>query len=187
MLGTQIALKGDLLNPTYELYVLSPQKENPMPQHTEDDHFDKQELINALRQILNKGTAGTQEEICKALEEEGFPVNQSKISRLLRKVGAIKVNDAGGHFTYHLPLDPAPPVTNCPINNLVVEVVANEHTVVMHTSPGSASLIARILDHHRMQLGILGTVAGDDTIFVSPASIEDLAGVVSKIKELVSI
>ena len=50
----------------------------------------------ALRQLLQEGTVGTYEEICKALERQGFVVNQPKISRLLHKIGAIKVVNQEG-------------------------------------------------------------------------------------------
>ena len=53
---------------------------------------------------------------------------------------------------------------------LLIDIEANESMIVLHTSPGSASLVARHLDSMRSSLDILGTIAGDDTIFIAPTS-----------------
>ena len=47
------------------------------------------DLLQALRLLLKSRKASTQESICENLEKQGFAVNQSKISRMLRKIGAI--------------------------------------------------------------------------------------------------
>ena len=61
------------------------------------------DLLNTLRDLLAEKTVGTQEEIRGALHRRGFEVNQSKISRTLRKIGAIKTVDENGQTTYSLP------------------------------------------------------------------------------------
>ncbi|SUI40243.1 Arginine repressor [Serratia marcescens] len=60
------------------------------------------------------------------------------------------------------------PTTTSPLKNLVLDVDHNDAVVVIHTSPGAAQLIARLLDSLGKSQGILGTIAGDDTIFVTP-------------------
>ena len=57
-----------------------------------------------------------------------------------------------------------------PLKNLVLDIDYNDAVVVIHTSPGAAQLIARLLDSLGKAEGILGTIAGDDTIFTTPAN-----------------
>lgn len=139
-------------------------------------------LIEALRTILQEGEARTQETLCSVLEAEGFEVNQSKISRLLRKIGAVKIVNPKGQTIYSLPKEPAPPSMHTVLRDLILDVVANETLIVIFTSPGSASMIARILDHMQMKTEILGTIAGDDTIFVAPKSITEIKKLTEEIE-----
>ena len=66
---------------------------------------------------------------------------------------------------------------------LFKEIEANESMIVLHTTPGSASLLARHLDTSRRAIGILGTIAGDDTIFVVPASTKKITTVIRNMKQ----
>jgi len=143
-----------------------------------------QSLDDALRALLMGRKASTQEEICAALEKQGYDINQSKASRLLRKIGAIKVINEQGQTVYSLAREPAPPLMNTPIRNLIIDIVSNETLVVITTSPGSASMVARVLDYYQITTGILGTIAGDDTIFVAPKSIKDIHKLREEIKGL---
>jgi len=126
-------------------------------------------ILDDLRQVLLHGGNTTQEAIVLALESKGHKVNQSKISRLLRKINAIKTKNDQGNMVYCLPHDAEAPPINASLGELVVDIVANEHMIVIKTSPGAASLIARVIDHKKCQ--VLGTIAGDDAIFVAPESI----------------
>jgi transcriptional regulator of arginine metabolism len=143
-----------------------------------------QPLTDALRTLLMGRKANTQEDICSVLEKQGYEINQSKASRLLRKIGAIKVVNSRGQTVYSLPREPAPPSMNTPIRELILDVVSNETLVVIYTSPGSASMVARVLDYNQITTEILGTIAGDDTIFVAPKSIKDIHKLTEEIKGL---
>ena len=137
-------------------------------------------ILDDLRNLLLHGASATQETMCSALLAKGHRVNQSKMSRLLRKINAIKFKNEQGEMVYHLPHDATPPSINTALSELVIDIVANETTIIISTSPGSASLIARILDHKKCQ--ILGTIAGDDAIFVAPESIHTLEQTLGLIK-----
>ena len=69
------------------------------------------------------------------------------------------------------------PVANS-MKDLVTDVQSNGVMIIIHTSPGSASLVARHLDSRVHGGGgeILGTIAGDDTIFVAPSDVKKIAG-----------
>lgn len=99
-------------------------------------------------------------------------------------MGAIKVVNAKGQTIYSLAREPAPPSMDTPIRDLILDIVANEALVVIFTSPGSASMVARVLDYNQITTQILGTIAGDDTIFVAPKSTKEIRKLVEEIKGL---
>ncbi len=144
------------------------------------------DLISVLKDLLVHSKAGTQEEIKQLLQQQGFDVNQSKISRLLRQIGAVKTTNEHKQIVYSLPREPAPPSTQSQLIQLIIDVVANETLIIIHTNPGSAGLIGRLLDHNQKELGILGTVAGDDTIFVVPKSTRQIQQTLRAIKKHLS-
>ncbi|HEU5281519.1 MAG TPA: ArgR family transcriptional regulator [Gammaproteobacteria bacterium] len=141
------------------------------------------DLLSTLKSILQTGSAHTQEDIIAALRKRGFDVNQSKISRLLRKIGAVKMANESGQIIYTLPRDPAPISAKHILSYLVMDVLHNESLIIIYTNPGSASVIARLMDHKMKELGIIGTVAGDDTIFAAPHSIKHIARIAKSIKD----
>jgi transcriptional regulator of arginine metabolism len=124
-----------------------------------------------LRQLLSSGAAGTQDELREHLEKQGYAVTQSTISRDLRRLGAIKMIDDEGRTVYRFPSDGAvtAPLGRTALGDLIRDIVTNGMIIVVKTTSGSAPLIAAHIDHYRPG-GILGTIAGDDTIFIAPAS-----------------
>lgn len=138
-------------------------------------------LLNDLKKLLLEDGNGTQESICAALEAKGHQVNQSKVSRLLRKINAIKSKNAAGDMVYCLPHDAEAPPVSSALSELVLDIQSNENMIVIQTSPGAASLIARVIDHKKCQ--VLGTIAGDDTIFVAPNAVASLQHTLQLIKD----
>lgn len=151
----------------------------------EQTRNETQERQMVLRQLIREGEASTQEELCASLRKKDFDVTQSTVSRDLRRIGAIKVTNAEGEIVYRLPEDHSTStrVLNNDLGGLLMEIQSNESMIVLHTTPGSASLVARSLDAVRSQIGILGTIAGDDAIFVVPATTKKIGAVIKKIKE----
>lgn len=146
---------------------------------------DVQERLTALTELLRMGETSTQDELCRSLKQKKFKVTQSTISRDLRRVGAIKTTNPAGEIVYRLPeIQKALPLTvSDTLGTLLVDITANENMVVIHTTPGSASLVARHLDSLRSELGILGTIAGDDTIFIAPLKVKNLSNMIEQIRE----
>jgi transcriptional regulator of arginine metabolism len=122
--------------------------------------------LTALRELLKKGSLSTQDDLRRKLEKMHFAVTQSTISRDLRRIGAIRVIDAEGRVVYRLPdQEPLPPGMDI-AKNMVKSIQPASSIVVIHTAPGTASLVARYLDMHK-PAGSIGTIAGDDTVFVA--------------------
>lgn len=126
------------------------------------------ERLGVLRNLLKEGTLSTQDELCEKLKRKGLSVTQSTVSRDLRKVGAVKVLDAEGRTVYRLSDEEFEPVNvSSPLSTHIHSVDYNDSLVVVRTTAGSASLVARNLDRIRPS-EIMGTIAGDDTIFIAP-------------------
>jgi transcriptional regulator of arginine metabolism len=155
-----------------------------MPIDKKEQKNPQFKLIEDLKKLLVDGKVTTQEDICSALEALGHPINQSKASRLLRKVGAVKSKNEQGQVVYRLPREPAPPTISSHISDLVIDVVANETQIIVNTSPGAAQLVARIIDYHKHAIKVLGTIAGDDTILITPLSIKKINNSIDAIKKL---
>ncbi len=146
---------------------------------------DTQKRLFVLRQLIREGFAYTQEEICKALKQKKFEVTQSTVSRDLRRIGAIKTVNEENEIIYRLPEfnNVSSFRLTQDLSGLIVDIESNETTIVVHTSPGSASLVATHIDSLKSSMGILGTIAGDDAIFIIPSSIKKISMVIRKIKE----
>lgn len=143
-------------------------------------------MLDDLKKLLLEGSASTQEDIKQHLTKLGYEVNQAKISRLVRKLGAIKTSNEYGQVVYCLPKEPAPPQAKSVLSHLIIDIECNESLIVIHTSPGSASLFARVIDHNLSKLGVLGTVAGDDTILVVPKSAKNILTTLADIHSLLT-
>lgn len=142
----------------------------------------KDQLVHTIKELLQKDFVETQEDIRHALNLKGLAANQAMISRILRKLGAIKMQE-GERVTYRLPIEFNSIIPQHSLSQLILQIIHNETMIVISTTPGSAQLVARMLDQ-RKQLGILGTVAGDDTIFIAPESIKEVKSIYQKITKL---
>lgn len=121
----------------------------------------------AVARILRARRIGTQEELLDALAREGFRATQATLSRDLTRLGARRVSGADGAF-YEVD-GAAGEDGHAALRGLAVAVDANASLVVVRTAAGAASAVARAVDDARLP-EVLGTIAGDDTIFVAPAA-----------------
>ncbi|HUP56022.1 MAG TPA: hypothetical protein VM598_01120 [Bdellovibrionota bacterium] len=137
--------------------------------------------LDALRDLLSKGKLSTQDELREELESKKFAVTQSTISRDLRRIGAVKAVDPDGRTVYRLSAEPSVPVSGGSLRDLIKDIQTNGAIIVIHTIPGSASLVAVHLDRFKPG-GILGTIAGEDTIFVAPASLREIRSTIGAIE-----
>lgn len=134
----------------------------------------KPDIYDDLRQLILSKEFSSQNDICGTLESLGYIASQSKVNRMLKKIGAIKVKNEKNTLVYKIPNEPAPPIMTDNISSLVIKIDANEVMVVIDTAPGAAQLVARTLDYNKNGFEIIGIVAGDDTIFVVPSSVKNI-------------
>ena len=143
------------------------------------------ELMDFFKSLLNKEHLSSQSEIVDALIEAGFDhINQSKVSRMLSKSGAVRTRNATGEMVYCLPAELGMPTAKSPLKQLVLDIEHNDVMVIIRTSPGAAQLIARLLDSLSKSDGVLGTIAGDDTIFIAPTDVTQIKQTINKLEAL---
>ncbi len=142
-------------------------------------------LMTAFKDLLAQEKFSSQVEIVNALQDLGFSsINQSKVSRMLSKFGAVRTRNTRMEMVYCLPNELSVPNTSSPLKNLVLDIDYNALLIVIKTSPGAAQLIARLLDSVGKTDGILGTIAGDDTIFVTPTLNTPIKQLIANIQQL---
>ncbi len=136
----------------------------------------KAERLRDLHGLLHEGRAASQDDLVRGLRSAGHEVTQATVSRDLRAVGAKKVR-MGGEAAYRLPDDvPSAAEGELSARNLArvlaefaVEIRPAGSLVIVSTPPGHAGAVGRALD--LAPVGeVMGTIAGDDTIFVATAN-----------------
>ena len=136
---------------------------------------------------MNQEQFGSQGDIVEALKSQGFDnISQSKVSRLLSKFGAVRTRNARQDMVYCLPAELGVPTAKSPLRQLVIDIEHNDVMIIIRTSPGAAQLIARLLDSLSKSDGVLGTIAGDDTIFIAPTDVSKITSTISKLEVLFS-
>lgn len=148
----------------------------------------KQEtLIQAFKELLKQEQFGSQGDIVDALKSQGFDnISQSKVSRMLNKFGAVRTRNVKQEMVYCLPAELGVPTAKSPLKQLVLDIEHNNVMIIIRTSPGAAQLIARLLDSLSKNDGVLGTIAGDDTIFIAPTDVSKIQKTIIKLEQLFS-
>ncbi len=153
--------------------------------------MSKVQRQQAISRLIEQHSVTNQPQLVDLLGEEGIAATQATVSRDLDDLGAIKVRVPGGHTVYAVP--EFVPERVAPLEQLrrvmgewVAEVTSSGNLVVVRTPPGCAHVVASALDRGGID-GLLGTVAGDDTMLcvaaesvggiALAATLRDLAGI----------
>jgi transcriptional regulator of arginine metabolism len=116
----------------------------------------------------------SQGQLVELLAADGVLATQATVSRDLEELGAVKVRVAGGETVYAIPelaherVAPEDALRRV-LGDWLADVSSSANLVVVRTPPGSAHVVGSALDRAGLP-GVLGTVAGDDTILVVTAS-----------------
>ena len=123
----------------------------------------------ALRALLSEQVISSQAQLARLLAGQGFRVTQATVSRDLRAVGAVKTRLADGTMRYMWDSAPQAPnareVLAITLATYAKSVMPSGNLVVVKTPPGAAHVVAAAIDDSALD-GILGTVAGDDTMLI---------------------
>jgi transcriptional regulator of arginine metabolism len=128
----------------------------------------KDQRQRAIADLIRSDALASQDELAERLAGLGFAVTQATISRDLDQIGAVKVRRSG-RVSYSLPDQmPAPAAARlgAVFRDWVRSIDLAANLVVLKTPPGSAHLVGVVLDQSEFT-EIVGTICGDDTIFVA--------------------
>jgi transcriptional regulator of arginine metabolism len=128
--------------------------------------------------VLATHQVRSQTELAELLAQAGVAVTQATLSRDLVELDAVKIRTASGSLVYAVPAEggdrrprmaPESSASGARLARLAGELlVSADHSgnlVVLRTPPGAAQLLASALDKNELA-GVLGTIAGDDTVLV---------------------
>ena len=138
----------------------------------------KQQRQQLIARMIDQRAISSQQQLQEMLREHGIEATQATVSRDLEELGAVKIRLAGGETAYAIA--EYAPARVAPTDQLrrvmsewVAEVSSSGNLVVLRTPPGCAHVVASALDRSGLD-GLLGTVAGDDTILC--VATEDTGG-----------
>lgn len=136
--------------------------------------MQKEQRQSSILKLIATKKIGRQEELAELLERKKFNVTQSSVSRDLDELGIIKV----GGF-YALPQKPK----NAVAFGLLKLETAGENLIAAKCESGLASAVAVRIDAANIN-EIVGTIAGDDTIFIAVKDRDDQKTVIKKVWEV---
>lgn len=133
---------------------------------------EKKNRLETLRMIISSCELGSQDELLEALQNEGFKLTQATLSRDLKQLKVAKAATMNGNYVYVLPNVTMYKRVSTPTQVKEMMQVPGFLSInfsgnmgVIKTRPGYASSIAYNIDNSDIPQ-IIGTIAGDDTIFI---------------------
>lgn len=151
------------------------------------DDKTKQSRQQLIRELIKETTVRSQDDLLALLRENGIITTQATLSRDLRELKVAKITDSDGykyvlsHNTVgQVPLRSVASSSIVP-GNLTVEI--SGQMCVLHTMPGYAGAVAATLDAMQLR-GVMGTLAGDDTILIILRSDADKIYIVEGLKRV---
>lgn len=134
--------------------------------------ISKNDRLAALRLIVTSSELSSQDEIIRALARQGIETAQATLSRDMKLLKIVKTANAEGRYVYAIPNEtayrrvhrPHTPADILPAPGFQ-SIQFSGNMAVMRTRPGFASSIASNIDSANLR-DVLGTIAGDDTIFI---------------------
>lgn len=146
---------------------------------------------NLICELIHRYEVETQEELVSLLEEQGLKVTQATVSRDIRELHLTKAAAKDGKVRYVLPGEEkqeTSPVSARRFSRVLHEGFVScdlaGNLVVIRTMTGMAGAVAAALDSLHLEQAV-GTLAGDDTIFIAVRTLEDGAALRRMIESMV--
>ena len=139
-----------------------------------------------LKEIIDKNKVETQEDLAAALRAEGIEVTQATVSRDIKELMLVKVPDANGQYHYAYPKEHnmllTPGRLERTFQDSIIGIRVSQCMVVIRTLPGTAQAVAYAVDYMKWE-EVLGTIAGDDTVFVAMENAEGVKAFLKRFKD----
>ncbi len=117
--------------------------------------------------LIKAGLIHSQSDLVLHLKKGGYRVTQATASRDLEEIGAVRSRNKSGGSTYEIRESSDAALSRvAPLpSDLILSVQSSANLAVIRTPPGAAGFLASALDHVGLT-GVIGTIAGDDTILL---------------------
>ena len=145
---------------------------------------DRRKRHLKILELISTRPVRTQEELADALTAQGWDVTQSSVSRDIAALRLVKVD--GAYRRSRSRAAPADPDEQRVGEGVLTMETAGEALVVLHTPPGEANHVAVALDRLAWP-EVLGSIAGDDTIFLAVKDSRAQRQVLREVRRLASI
>ncbi len=142
----------------------------------------------AILEIISHKNIETQEQLSEELNKIGMPVTQATVSRDIRELRLTKIQLSPGCYKYAAPEKAMPGITDRMVRMFADSVVSVSHSgnmIVIKTLSGSANVAAEAIDSMQWP-EILGTLAGDNTIFLVVRSEDEVGELLNRMQALVT-
>lgn len=146
----------------------------------------RQALVQTL---IETHPVSSQTELAELLADEGVQVTQGTISKDLLELRAVRQREADGGLRYVIPEEDVVGEQSHLVRlqrlctEMLLDVVPAGNLVVVHTPAGAAQYFASAIDKASLP-GVVGTIAGDDTVLLIAADLEGGASVVARLRDL---
>ena len=142
-----------------------------------------------IMEIISNRNVETQEQLLDQLKQAGFRSTQATISRDIKELRIVKELTSFGTYRYTTASDEVSGTFSSKLNTIFRECITNfdyaQNMIVIRTLPGLASAAASAIDAMNMSV-VLGTIAGDDTVFVVMRDTNSAAAFCGEIKNLLN-
>lgn len=138
-----------------------------------------------ILELISKSEIETQEELAEGLKAMGIDVTQATISRDIKELRLVKVMAKSGKYKYATIGQSQEGITdrlNKIFENSVVSIDKAMNIIVIKTIPGAAQICASAIDYMGVD-EVVGTLAGDDNVFVAIRTLEDVDNVLQEFKK----
>lgn len=146
----------------------------------------KSKRHSAILKLIASENIETQEDLASLLSEQGYNVTQATVSRDIKELRLIKVQNGEGRYKYATVERAESDLQDRFISmfsSCVISISSSGNLIVIKTMPGSASVAAEAIDSMRWN-EIAGSIAGDNTIFVAIKDGRSVADVARKFQKM---
>ncbi len=141
-----------------------------------------------ILEVIRRQDVGTQEELCRLLNSEGFPTTQATVSRDIKELKLTKVSAQGGEKKYILLSDTGEEMNekyNRVFREGVVSIDTAQNILVIRTVSGMAMAVAAAIDAMNCR-EIVGSIAGDDTIMCAVRTVDETMSLMAQLRKLLT-
>ncbi len=151
---------------------------------TKGEHKLKKGRHTRIIELIQSKEISTQDELLSELRSDGFNVTQATVSRDVKELKLIKRLTDSGKYCYAVSEEKHTDVLanfESLFSSSVISVECAQNLVVIKTESGMAQAVCTTVDALGLK-GVLGSIAGDDTIFLAVESIETAKSICSKLR-----